>query len=112
MVCPRTKIVQQDSVDFLKNLTLDLQHDRVQIDFLYLDSYDWSEELQVESATHHLKELEAILPSLKPGCLIGVDDNWKIGNTRVGKGWMVLEYLKEKGIEPVFDEYQIFWIYK
>jgi len=112
MVCPRTKIVQSDSVDFLKMLNTDLQHDRVKIDFLYLDSFDWTEQLQVESATHHLKELEAIMPSLKPGALIGVDDNWKIGNTRVGKGWMVLDYLASLGMRPVFDGYQIFWIYK
>jgi len=110
MVCPKTSVVQSDSVLYLQQLNDKLKAENRKIDLLYLDSFDWTPELQVESATHHLKELESILSSLKKGALVGVDDNWMVGSTRVGKGWLVLEYFKNLGIEPAFDQYQIFWI--
>jgi hypothetical protein len=110
MICPRTAVIEHDSVSYLQDLNGKLKTENKQIDFLYLDSFDWTPELQVESATHHLKELEAIWDSIKKGALVGVDDNWKIGETRVGKGWLVLEYFEKLGIKPVFDKYQIFWI--
>ena len=112
MICPRTAVVEHDSVSYLQQLNEKLKTTGRKVDFLYLDSFDWTPELQVESATHHLKELEAIYESLKPGALIGVDDNWMVGNTRIGKGWLVLEYFNSLGIPPIFDGYQIFWITK
>ena len=110
MIGSRTSVVQSDSVAYLQQLNEKLKTENRKIDFLYLDSFDWTPELQIESATHHLKELEAIWESLNKGSLVGVDDNWKVGETRVGKGWLVLEYFAKLGIKPAFDEYQIFWI--
>jgi SAM-dependent methyltransferase len=112
MICPRTAVVESDSVAFLQQLNENLKTVNKKIDFLYLDSFDWTPELQVESATHHLKELEAIYESLKPGALVGVDDNWLTGQTRIGKGWLVLEYFQKLGVPPIFDGYQIFWLKK
>ena len=110
MVCPRTAVVESDSVSYLYDLNEKLKTQSRQIDFLYLDSFDYTDHQRMESATHHLKELLAIQDSLKPGALIGVDDNWFNGDQRTGKGFLVLQYLEAYGIKPAFDGYQIFWI--
>jgi hypothetical protein len=75
----------------------------------YLDSYDavWNDD--TPSAEHHLKEFLAIEPFLTPGTVVAVDDNsrWVNTNQRTGKGRLVVEYLEQKGIYPIYDEYQI-----
>jgi hypothetical protein len=110
MICQRTAVVESDSVSFLQQLNQKLQAENKKIDFLYLDSFDFSDNVRMESATHHLKELLAIQDSLKSGALIGVDDNWFSGDQRTGKGFLVLQYLEAFGLKPAFDGYQIFWI--
>ena len=83
------------------------------IDFLYLDSFDAPQdnpEVLNRSGLHHLYELATILPLPSPGCLIGVDDNWLDNGVQSGKGKYVYDYFKCRGIMPVFNEYQIFWV--
>ncbi len=95
-----------DSVTWLKQQT-----DLNQIDLFYLDSYDveWLDDNP--SAQHHLKEFKAIEPFLKKNCIVAIDDNsFLFSGQRTGKGRAVYNYLAEKNIFPIHDEYQI--IYK
>ena len=74
---------------------------------LYLDSFDWNPELNMESAFHHLAELTTVYASLSSGCMIVVDDRH---GDFMGKHHMVEYFFNKLGIEPVFKEYQIGWI--
>lgn len=74
---------------------------------LYLDSYDWSPERNLESAAHHLMELTSIYAKLPSGCMIVVDD--RAGNMK-GKHWMVEAYFDQLGVKPLFKNHQIGWI--
>ena len=132
LISPKSSVTLSDSVCFLHKLNKRLQEENRKIDFLYLDSYDASSdnvEILQNSARHHIYELLAIMPSLKIGSLIGVDDNW-IEITRKcvannpnwtvsediaavrGKGMYINEYMNKIGIESCFANYQFFWINK
>jgi hypothetical protein len=93
-------------------LYLATQLDLDQVDLFYLDSYDvkWNDDHA--SADHHLREFQTIESNLKPGALVVIDDNsrFKDSGTRTGKGHYIADYLHAKGIDPVYDAYQI--IYK
>ena len=93
-------------------LYLATQLDLDQVDLFYLDSYDvkWNDDHP--SAEHHLREFQIIESNLKPGALVVIDDNsrFKDSGTRTGKGHYIADYLHAKGIDPVYDAYQI--IYK
>jgi SAM-dependent methyltransferase len=93
-------------------LYLATQLDLDQIDLFYLDSHDvkWNDDHA--SAEHHLREFQTIESDLKPGALVVIDDNsrFKDSGTRTGKGHYIADYLHAKGIDPVYDAYQI--IYK
>ena len=93
-----------DSVTWLAQ-----QKDLAEVDMFYLDSYDAVWNNDTPSAEHHLKEFLAIEPFLTPGTIVAVDDNsrWVNTNQRTGKGRRVVEYLEQKGIYPIYDEYQI-----
>jgi hypothetical protein len=95
-----------DSVEFLTNGNWNT------VDLFYLDSYDVKWGRPLPSAEHHLKEFYAIEKYMKPGVILALDDNCFLleGNKRTGKGMLVYEYLKNKGIMPLYDDYQI--IYK
>lgn len=95
-----------DSVKWLKELP-----NKENIDLFYLDSYDCKWGNDVASATHHLAEFKVIEPYLN-NTIVAIDDNTRLinNNTRVGKGRMIYEYLLDKGIKPIYDNYQI--IYK
>lgn len=77
------------------------------IALLYLDAYDWTPEMNLESAAHHLMELTGIFARLRPGTMVVVDD--RHGEFK-GKHWMVEEYFKQLKVKPVFKNYQIGWI--
>lgn len=95
-----------DSVEFLTS------RDWNSVDLFYLDSYDVKWKAPLPSAEHHLKEFLAIEKYMKPGVILALDDNSFLldNNARTGKGMLVYEYLKKKGILPIYDDYQI--IYK
>ena len=68
--CSKAIVHTGDSVDFLYNLQVN------DIDLLYLDSYDFDPQKPHPSSLHHLMELTAVMPALKPGStMIVVDDN-------------------------------------
>lgn len=94
-----------DSIEWLKQI------DKSNIDLYYLDSFDCRWEDDEKSAQHHLNEFKIIEPYLKK-CIVAIDDNVRLlsNNKRSGKGRLVYEYLSNKGIYPVYDDYQL--IYK
>lgn len=74
---------------------------------LYLDSYDWTPELNLESAMHHMMELAGVYAKLPAGCMIVVDD--RHGNMK-GKHWVVEAFFDQLDVKPVFKNHQIGWI--
>lgn len=74
---------------------------------LYLDSFNWSPELHLDSSFHHLCELAAIYANLPSGCMIMVDDRH---TERMGKHFMVEMFFGKLGVDPVYKGYQIAWI--
>jgi hypothetical protein len=125
-VSEKTQITCADSVPFLRALS---QHSGVDIDLLYLDSYDLDWNNPHPASLHHLKELCAIIPALKPGTLIVVDDSVKtlgvipqpdetdsMGYVGVrdmgvfGKGMYVDDFLIKIGCKRIIEGYQSGWI--
>ena len=97
-----------DSVGWLQQQT-----DLEQVTLFYLDSYDVKWDDDVPRARHHLREFQTIEPYLTPGTMVAVDDNARRAHdgSRTGKGRMIVEYLETQNIVPVFDEYQIIYIF-
>lgn len=69
---PRSEMVCDDSVRFLRRWVRDNPASRV--DLVYLDSYDLDVEAPTRAAAHGLLELDAIRPALYDGSLLLVDD--------------------------------------
>jgi len=112
MTSENSLVIKNDIILFLKQLNEKLQADGKRIDFLYLDSFDAPRnepDVVFRSALHHMYELATILPSLAPGALIGVDDNWFQDYRRAGKGCIIADYMDSIQNQPIFDQYQIFW---
>lgn len=97
--------VHSDSISWLSSK--DLEH----VDLFYLDSYDVSWNDDSLSSDHHLKEFKIIEPFLKKGSIVAIDDNIKKENLHVGKGSKIFKYLYDKNIYPIFDDYQIIYIW-
>lgn len=93
------KIHLSDSISFLLNF-------KEQVDFLYLDSYDYTDdpEVQVKSQIHHLKEFEAIEGQLHGNTIVLIDD---CDLPNGGKGKLVVEYMLKKDWKILMKEYQI-----
>jgi predicted O-methyltransferase YrrM len=90
----------QDSVEFLKTF-------EEQVDFLYLDSYDYSRKdttVQRNSQEHHFKEFQAIEPHLHEKTIVLIDDCRLPGG---GKGKLVIEYMQKKGWKILMNKYQV-----
>jgi hypothetical protein len=99
MISKNTTVVRDDSLVFLEKLNKSLISQNIKIDFLYLDAEGGD-----DIAMHSLEELKIIMPSLKEGCLIGVDDG-------PGKCRYVTEYFAKLNPpkQPVFSDYQTFF---
>jgi predicted O-methyltransferase YrrM len=91
----------QDSVGFLQNFGR-------QIDFLYLDSYDFDFANPDPSQIHHLHEIEAALPYLHKDSVIMIDD---CALPYGGKGKLVIEYLTSLGWKILLESYQTILVY-
>ena len=94
-------VVQNDSVDFLKNF------DR-SIDFLYLDSFDFDKNNPDPSQLHHLHEIEAAYDKLSPHSIVMIDD---CGLPYGGKEKLVVNYLVSKGWTIYAQDYQIILVH-
>lgn len=94
-----------ESVQFItKNSVEALENFEEEIDFLYLDSYDFDSIHPLPSQIHHLKEIIAAYPKLSEKCVILIDD---CGQAFGGKGRFVVAYLTMRGWECIENEYQI-----
>lgn len=74
---------------------------------LYLDSFDWSPAQNQNSAWHHMAELALVYAALPAGCMIMIDD---AHGEYQGKHWIVAEFFKTIGVEPILKGYQWAWV--
>ncbi len=111
-VCASSYIHCGDSVQYLK-AAADVSSDP--IDLLYLDASNLNWAATLLAQKHHLDELLAALPILRPNTLVAVDDApivlencpyIEVG----GKGGLVARYAAEVGAEQVFQHYQAGWV--
>jgi len=98
-----------DSIAFLAAWAM--TQPRVEIDLLYLDSFDYELEPNRDAAReasqrHCLGELEAALPSLARHALVLIDDGDLPGG---GKPRLAKRRLAELGWTCVLDDYQTLW---
>lgn len=94
-----------DSLEFLKSF-------KNPVDFLYLDSYDYSRtdiDIQTKSQEHHLKEFKIIESKLHENSIVLIDDCGLPGG---GKGKTVVEYMQKKGWSVLINAYQILLVKK
>ncbi len=94
-----------DSLEFLK--TFDQT-----VDFLYLDSYDYSHtdvEIQKKSQEHHLLEFQAIEGHLHEKSIVLVDD---CDLPNGGKGKSVIAYMLQNGWKILEESYQVLLVRK
>ncbi|MBA3721545.1 MAG: class I SAM-dependent methyltransferase [Parachlamydiaceae bacterium] len=92
-----TTLVCEDSIQFLSNFNQ-------QIDFLYLDSYDFDILDPKPSQNHHLKEIIAAYPRLTSKSVVMVDD---CRLPRGGKGASIIPFLLKRGWKILVNEYQV-----
>jgi hypothetical protein len=100
--CPRANVVCGDSIVTLHKLRKQI----ARIDLLYLDSLDLDWKAPHASALHHLNELCAASPMLRPGSLVFVDDN----QNGIGKGMYIREYMDKIRAKQICDDYQIGYV--
>jgi predicted O-methyltransferase YrrM len=82
------------------------------VDFLYLDSNDYSrtdKEIQEKSQEHHLKEFKIIEDQLHDNSIVLIDDCGLPGG---GKGKTVVEYMRKKNWTVLIDAYQVLLVKK
>ena len=98
------KLHLSDSVAFLTEF-------KDSVDFLYLDSYDYSENVDVQkkSQEHHLKEFRAIENQLHKNSIVLIDD---CGLPEGGKGKTVIAYMQTQGWNILIEEYQVLLLHK
>jgi hypothetical protein len=89
--------VLQDSVAFLESF-------EGPIDFLYLDSWDYSETDPHPAQIHNLKEVIAAYDKLHDKSIIMIDDCNIPGG---GKGKLAIEYLLERGWHKHTNKHQV-----
>ena len=70
-MCPATTLVCGDSVKFLSDW---VKYNDEQVDVIYLDSYDLDWYNPHPAAMHGLNEYLALIPSLRKGTLLLIDD--------------------------------------
>ncbi len=89
-----------DALNFLETF-------KEKIDFLYLDSYDYSrtdKDIQKKSQEHHLKEFKLAEDKLHNNSIVLIDDCGLPGG---GKGKLVVDYMLTKNWKVLIDAYQI-----
>lgn len=94
-----------DSLEFLRTF-------KEPVDFLYLDSYDYSKtdlDIQKKSQEHHLKEFKIIEDKLHKNSIVLIDDCGLPGG---GKGKTVIAYMLKKNWQILIDAYQVLLIKK
>ncbi len=98
-------VLLNDSLEFLKEFNKP-------VDYLYLDSYDYSKKdkgIQIRSQEHHLKEFQTIENQLHDNSVVLIDDCRLPGG---GKGKKVVEYMIKRDWVILLDKYQILLVKK
>ena len=98
--CKHVWVLCKDSITYLRNIT------DVQLDLVYLDSYDYSPGRETNACMHQVAELASIWEQLPSGCLIASDDSH---NPDQGKPALTRRLLSMLGIEPLLDSYIVVW---
>lgn len=98
------EIHRSDSVAFLKEFS-------EQVDFLYLDSYDYGPdpEVQLKSQQHHLEEFRAIEKRLHRDSIVLIDD---CDLPNGGKGKLAIDYMLRHGWKILVGAYQVLLVRK
>lgn len=96
---PRSVVTCSDSVKYLSQFNKP-------IDLLYLDSFDFDPNNPHPSSLHHIFELTAIMPYLRTGTMVAVDDNFDT----IGKGDYVKQYFDLLGNNRIYTGYQWIWM--
>ncbi|MEL7269100.1 MAG: class I SAM-dependent methyltransferase [Bacteroidota bacterium] len=93
-----------DSLVFLENFDS-------AVDLLYLDSYDYSNDLEVQrkSQEHHLAEFKNIEGKLHDKSIVLIDD---CDLPNGGKGKLVIDYMEKNGWKIVTEAYQVLLVRK
>jgi hypothetical protein len=104
-----------DSVKFLYEQSKVWIAQNRKIDLLYLDSFDFDMSNPHPSSLHHIFELTAIMPCLREGTMVCVDDNPECvdenGNPiDAGKGLYIKQFMDLIGRERIYTGYQ--WVWK
>lgn len=98
------KVVNDNSLNFLSSISLD------DVALIHLDSYDIKWSRPNASAEHHLAEFKLIEDKIVPGTVLLIDDNTRRQDGSItGKGMLIVKYLADKGIFPVYQNYQIIY---
>jgi hypothetical protein len=96
------EFVVSDSVEYLQNCELK------ELQFLFLDSYDFDYNDPIPSQMHHRKEYAAVKDKLHPKCCILIDD---CGLPHGGKGRFVEEDMVKDGFIMIYQAYQHMYIH-
>jgi len=101
---PFVKIHHSDSLVFLENF-------KEKVDLLYLDSYDYSSDIEVQkkSQEHHLLEFKAIENKLHTNSIVLIDD---CDLPNGGKGKLAIAYMLKNGWKVVINAYQVLLVRK
>ncbi len=124
----RSTVICDDSVAFLERIAE--QKENSPVEFVYLDSYDVDFLNPLPAANHCLDEFFAILPALRPGAIVLIDDSPSeidllppssdahkaarnaLANFGVlpGKGMLVESALRAQGVQRLRMGYQALYI--
>lgn len=91
------EFVVSDSVEYLQNCELK------ELQFLFLDSYDFESNNPIPSQMHHRKEYTAVKDKLHSNCCILIDD---CGLPHGGKGRFVEQDIVKDGFVMTYQGYQ------
>ncbi len=97
---PAVQVTCNDSVQFLSNF-------KGEIDYLYLDSFDFDQRNPDPSQQHHLKEIKAAYNKLHDDSVVMIDD---CQLPHRGKCKLVAEFLLDHGWTRVRTSYQEIFI--
>ncbi len=104
-ISDKSKIICSDSIPFLWSY-------KEKVDMVYLDSYDIELNNPTPSMIHHMKELACLLKNFKQETLIVVDDHDAFfTGGKIGKGNIIKEFMAQIGNKPIFENYQIGFIF-
>jgi len=109
-IASKVVVPYKNNISFaLSDSAIFLQNFDKQIDFLYLDSWDYSEKDPLPAQIHNLKEVMAAYDKLTNTSIIMIDDCNIPGG---GKGKLAIEWLLERGWYHHVNKHQVILLKK